>query len=140
MFEYNIPFKYGYFDRDKSLQYMRGLLQPKAQCKCGMAMVLVSNKCTMLIGALEGGYHYPKSRAGIIADKPTEDKHFADVACAWRYGAENYVRFGVPYDDQKVLRQQQAADQRQRIITSKAATPHGWMDDSLIPAALLTDC
>lgn len=140
MYEYSLPFKWGTFDLANSLQYMRGLLSPKQPCKCGMATVLVSNKCPYLIGALEGGYHYPESRTKLTADKPSEDKNFADVACAWRYGAENYVKFDIPWEAQKILRQHEQQAERQRIIAVKASTSHGWMDDTLIPATLLTDC
>jgi len=59
---------------------------------------------------LEGGYKYPKPRVGPHGEKPTEDGYFADVACAWRYGAENYVKWGIPWQDQKELAQQNQRD------------------------------
>lgn len=93
--EYKIPFAYRYTSLEPSLQYMRGLLKPKTPCRCGLPLVLISNKCPTLIGALDGGYHLPKSRTGSAAERPVEDRLFADVACAWRYGAENYVKWGI---------------------------------------------
>lgn len=99
MAEYHLSFRWRYMNLEPSLQYMRSLLQPKTPCKCGLPLVLISNQCPVLIQALDGGYHYPKSRSGVTADKPYEDKLFADVACAWRYGAENYVKWGVSYSE-----------------------------------------
>jgi hypothetical protein len=93
--EYHIPFVYRYTSLEPSLQYMRALLQPRKPCPCGLPMVLISDKCKTLIGALEGGYHLPASRSGVKAEKPIEDRLFADVACAWRYGAENFVKWGI---------------------------------------------
>lgn len=93
--EYKIPFSYRYTSLEPSLQYMRGLLQPKTPCRCGLPLILISNKCPILLGALEGGYHLPKTRSGTTGEKPVEDRLFADVACAWRYGAENFVKWGV---------------------------------------------
>mgnify|MGYP003578866363 CR=1 FL=1 len=98
--EYKLPFRWRFLNLKPSLQYMRGLLEPKEPCKCGIPFILISNKCPMLIGALEGGYHYPKGRNGIAGDKPIEDKHFADIACAWRYGAENYVKHWGFFNDE----------------------------------------
>jgi hypothetical protein len=92
--EYHLPFQWRYMNLAPSLQFMRSLLEPKTPCKCGLPFILISNKCPALIGALEGGYHFPYSRNGVPGDKPVEDKWFADVACAWRYGAENYVHWG----------------------------------------------
>lgn len=103
--EYNLPFKHGYFHLTPSLQYMRGLLEPKTPCQCGLPLTLIGDKCRTLIGALEGGYHFPHSRSGIVGDKPVEDRFFADIACAWRYGAENYVKWGLPFEDQQEMKQ-----------------------------------
>jgi Phage terminase large subunit len=103
--EYKLPFKWRFTSLRPSLQYMRGLLQPKEQCQCGLPLILISEKCKVLIGALEGGYRFSKNRQGVIGDKPVEDKLFADTACAWRYGAENYVKWGLEWDEQKELTQ-----------------------------------
>jgi hypothetical protein len=110
MHEYKLAFKWRYINLVPSLQYMRGLLKPKDPCACGLELVLISNKCEALIGALEGGYKYPKPRVGPHGEKPTEDGYFADIACAWRYGAENYVKWGVSWQDQKELAQQNQRD------------------------------
>jgi hypothetical protein len=129
MYEHNIQFKWRYINLVPSLQYMRKLLRPQEPCKCGMELVLVSNKCEALIGALEGGYKYPKPRVGPHGEKPTEDGYFADVACAWRYGAENYVKWGVSWEDQKDLRQQNDRDPFARVKYS--GPPHlAWMDQT----------
>jgi len=120
--EYKIPFKWRYINLAPSLQYMRGLLQPRHQCKCGLPLVLISNKCPVLIGALQGGYRLPKPRNGPVGDKPVEDKYFADVACAWRYGAENFIKWGVEHRDMVDLQQQVTSEQRQQL------TPFSWMD------------
>ena len=95
MAEYNLSFRWRYMSLKPSLQYMRTMLQPRSACKCGLPFILISNKCPTLIAALDGGYHFPKSRNGIVGDKPVEDRFFADIACAWRYGAENYARWGI---------------------------------------------
>lgn len=123
--EYNIAFKWRYMNLAPSLQYMRSLLQPRHQCKCGLPLVLISNKCPVLIGALQGGYRLPKPRNGPVGDKPAEDKYFADVACAWRYGAENYVKWGVERADMVDLKQQVEREQRH---TMRPQTPFSWMD------------
>jgi hypothetical protein len=102
--EYHIPFKWRYTNLTPSLQYMRSLLSPKEPCKCNLPKVLISNKCPTLIAALEGGYRLPKRTEGVASEKPIEDKLFADVACAWRYGAENYVKWGVSYEERQEQR------------------------------------
>lgn len=124
-YEYNLPFKKRYIDREQSLQYMRSLLRPKQPCKCGLELILISEKCKALIGALEGGYHYPEKGVG---EKPVEDRMFADVACAWRYGAENFVRGGIPYQDEKILKIQREQEAHKLAVQRALATPHGWMD------------
>lgn len=93
--EMGMVFKHRVLDLKNSLTYMRGLL--KTCCKCGEEIVQIDKSCEVLIGALEGGYKYPKNRQGVIGEKPYEDRYFADVACAWRYGAENYCKWGIPY-------------------------------------------
>jgi hypothetical protein len=93
--DYNLSFKWRHLDLAKSLEYMRSLL--KTKCKCGLEMIVISNNCPVLIGALEGGYKYGKQRDGKISEKPVEDRYFADIACAWRYGAECYVKWGIPF-------------------------------------------
>ena len=99
--EYNIPFLHRTLDLKNSLQYMRGLLNPKKQCKCGLEFILIDQLyCPVLIGALQGGYKYPKPRGGTVGEKPVEDRWFADIACAWRYGAENFVKWGIPWEYQ----------------------------------------
>jgi len=97
---YNLsPFRWKELNLNNSLQYMRALLDPKKPCRCGRELVGMDQLgCPVLIGALEGGYKYQKTRQGQVSEKPFEDRYFADVACAWRYGAENYVRFGVPWE------------------------------------------
>lgn len=60
----------------------------------------------MLIAALEGGYHFPKPRNGVVGDKPVEDRRFADIACAWRYGAENYAKWGLSYEESREKQRQ----------------------------------
>src|SRR3990167_9370413 len=102
---------------------MRGLL--KKTCKCNMQTILISPDCKVLIGALQGGYKYSKDRAGKISDKPVEDRWFADVACAWRYGAENFVKWGVPYS----LRDTTERDQVSAYKTQRTE-PWAWMDTS----------
>ena len=97
---------------EESLNYCRSLLDSnkknmgdvvhrkyngKSLCECGMQMIQVDHNNEELIGALEGGYLYPVNREGLTLDKPREDRYFADIACAWRYGAENFVRKGIPY-------------------------------------------
>ena len=136
MHEYHLPFKWRFLELEPSLQYMRGLLKPKAACQCGMEMILISEKCPILIGALEGGYHYPEKSQ---AKKPTEDMYFADIACSWRYTAENYIKWGVPYEDAKMLRLQQVQEQHAAMVRTAQQKPYGWMDlpdDALVKLAM----
>ena len=77
---------------------------------------------------LEGGYKYSKKRDGSRSDKPVEDLFFADIACAWRYAAENYVKWGVAWEDQKKLRQETLLAERRREIANAQRIPTGWMD------------
>lgn len=121
--EYDLPFRHRYLDLENSLQYMRGLLNPKRPCKCGEEIIQISNKCPVLIGALEGGYKYPKSREGVAGKKPIEDRYFADVACAWRYGAENYVKWGIPPEERHTLG---AQDGHRRGVSRQE--PWAWME------------
>lgn len=113
-----LKFRFRWLDLQNSLEYMRGLL--KKTCKCGQSIIQISPDCKALIGALEGGYRYPKSRDGKTKDKPIEDRYFADVACAWRYGAENFVKWGVPYDVMD-----QVPDTTQRLPVYQE--PWAWM-------------
>lgn len=101
MYEYGLDFSWKYLNLIPSLQYMRGMLEPRKACQCKLPMILISAKCPGLIGALEGGYHFPKNQNNT---KPVEDLFFADIACAWRYGAENYTHHGLDWDEQKKLR------------------------------------
>lgn len=92
--DFGEEFRWKHLDLKNSLQYVRGLLGKK--CKCGEEIIQIDKKCEVLIGALEGGYKYSKSRDGNVSEKPYEDRWFADVACAWRYGIENFVKWGIP--------------------------------------------
>lgn len=103
--EYKLPFRYRYMNIEPSLQYMRGLLKPKEPCPCGLPYIRISPKCNVLLDALDGGYHFSKPRnGGPTGIKPVKDKYFDDIADAWRYGAENYVKWGLDWDDQKELK------------------------------------
>ena len=128
MYEYNITFRHKYMLLEPSLQYMRSLLKPRKPCQCGMPYILISNTCPVLIGALEGGYRYPKARGKPQGDKPVEDKLFADVACAWRYGAENYVKWGVDWREQKEVELERKHQLQQARIARQAETPYGWTE------------
>lgn len=123
--EYHLPFKHRVLDLTNSLQFMRGLLDPKKPCKCGMELILVDQlHCPVLIAALQGGCKYSKSRDGKISDKPVADRYFEDVADAWRYGAENYVKWGIP--EQSIPGKQQ---QTQPFISPFAGqNPWQWME------------
>ncbi len=127
MYEYHLNFRWRFMNLEPSLQYMRSLLQPKQPCKCGLPLVLISNKCPILIGALEGGYHFPRSRAGLIGEKPVEDRYFADVACAWRYGAENYVKWGVGHSTSQQLRDETRVT---RIAQPRENSALSWLNDA----------
>ncbi|MGL5936913.1 MAG: hypothetical protein ACRCZI_14960 [Cetobacterium sp.] len=95
--EYNLSFKYGYFDVINSIKYCRVLLNER--CECGSPIIQIDKRCIVLIEALEGGYKFPKRRDGSIGDKPIKDKYYDDIADAWRYGIENYVKRGITYRD-----------------------------------------
>lgn len=124
--EFNLRFKWKYLDLEKSLDYMRYLLS--TTCKCGLEFIMVSEKCPILQGALEGGYKYTKNREGITSPKPYEDLFFADIACAWRYGAENYVKYGVPHEYRMTLRQQNDLQRNHHLPLKK--DPWSWMEAS----------
>lgn len=95
--EYGLSFKYRYFDLDNSLEYCRSLL--KTKCECGEELIQIDKSCEALIEALEGGYKYTKTRTGVTSDKPYKDKYYDDVADAWRYGVENYVKWTLTQND-----------------------------------------
>jgi hypothetical protein len=124
--EYSLPFKFRFLDLDNSLQYIRGLLDPKKPCPCGMELICIDQlSCPVLIAAMQGGYKYSKSRDGKISDRPVEDRYFADVACAHRYCAENFVKWGIPYKYQVEHEQEQhLANYR------KVQQPWTWMEAS----------
>lgn len=96
MYEFQMPFKFRYMNLEPSLQHMRMRLEPETKCPCGLQMILIHPRCQVLLGALEGGYYYPKPRDGGSkpTSKPSEDRYFADVAAAWRYGDECYGKYG----------------------------------------------
>lgn len=123
--EYHLPFKFRFLDLEHSLNYMRGLLNPKKPCLCGEEIVLIDVKCKVLIGALQGGYKYAKSRDGKASDKPVEDRYFADTACAWRYGAENFVKWGIPHEYRESSTEQ---DETPKVKMGKE--PWAWMEMS----------
>jgi hypothetical protein len=131
MDEYHLPFRWKYINLEPSLQYMRSLLQPKEPCRCGLPHILISNKCKNLIGALEGGYHFAKPRNSVQSDKPIEDRRFADVACAWRYGAENYVKWGMSYEEKQQLHQTPQRFHHQQTLET---TMHRWLNAADLPA------
>ena len=120
-----MPFKFRFLDLDNSLQYMRGLLKPRKSCDCGMEMITIDQlNCPVLIGALQGGYKYSKNRNdGAVSKKPVEDRYFADIACAWRYCAENFVKWGIPWEYQKQIEQPVS----KRVDRKE---PWAWMDMS----------
>jgi hypothetical protein len=92
--EFGLTFKHRFFDLDNSIRYCRTLLNKT--CECGREIIQVDRNCETLIEALEGGYKFTKSRQGVISDKPLKDKYYDDVADAWRYGLENYVKWVLP--------------------------------------------
>jgi hypothetical protein len=116
-----LRFRFRWLDLENSLEYMRSLLKEK--CACGREIIQVSPDCPILIGALEGGYKYPKTREGNIGAKPTEDRYFADVACGWRYGAENFVKHGVPWEERDSLR-----PSSDRLPRHRTDAPWSWME------------
>lgn len=85
-----------------SLDYMRGLfsLNDEDMCGCGEPDIVIHRECEGLIGACEGGYKLPKNKTtGLVGEKPFEDGFFADIFCALRYGAENFVKQWRPHKD-----------------------------------------
>lgn len=124
--EFNLRFKWKYLDLANSLDYMRLLLDTK--CECGLEMIMVSSKCPILIGALEGGYKYTKNREGIVSSKPKEDLFFADIACAWRYGAENFVKWGIPHELKREMKSTRELHREQHLPSRNV--PWTWMDAS----------
>lgn len=123
--EFGLTFKYGYFDLDNSIKYCRRLLGE--QCACGLPIIQIDKRAEVLIEALEGGYRYSKNRQSIISDKPIKDKYYDDVADAWRYGIENYIRHGFTYRDETNPRHKK----------HKPDTPWAWMEmtgDELVEA------
>jgi hypothetical protein len=130
--EYHIPFKWRHLELNNSLQYIRSLLQPRHECKCGLPLVLISNKCPVLIGALEGGYRFTKNRTTgtVTTDKPHEDRYFADIACAWRYALENFVKWGIPHEDRLTVQQQRQQTALARRNRELAVSPHAWLEPS----------
>lgn len=95
--EFGLTFKYKFFDLDTSIKYCRRMLSEP--CKCGLPIIQVHRDAVALIEALEGGYKYSKNKQGIVSDKPIKDKFYDDIADAWRYGVENYLKTGVTYRD-----------------------------------------
>jgi len=129
--EYHLSFKFRFLDLENSLEYCRSLL--KKVCDCGEEMIQIDPKCEVLIGALEGGYKYPKSRDGKTGNKPIEDRYFADTACAWRYGVENFVKWEIPREYRKSLMHSDYA----LPTVKKNSTPWSWMEMSDSEMAVL---
>lgn len=124
---YNLGFRWKYINLEPSLQYMRELYDPPEPCKCGLEKILISPMCKVLIGAIEGGYKYPKPKSGIVGNKPIEDKMFADIACAQRYGAENYVKWGVDWQDQRALQEEKERENKRVIQANIDNDPLAWL-------------
>lgn len=125
--EYNMPFEFRFLDLENSLQYVRSLLSPKKPCPCGMPLICIdTTNCPVLIAALQGGYKYTKTRDGKVSPKPVEDRYFADVACAWRYACENFVKWGIPWQYRRQALQ--TAQQQHRVVPVK--NPWAWMEAS----------
>ena len=143
--EYRLPFRHRYMHIEPSLQFMRSLLKPKELCKCGLQYILISPKCPILIDGLDGGYHFAKPRdGGPTGTKPVKDKYFDDVADAWRYGAENYVRWALEWENQKELHSKTAERPTSfDIIRNKRETSmYDWLNDvdkAMVEQLSLTD-
>lgn len=115
--EYGLDFIKRRFDVEYSLQFMGKTLQDR--CKCGYSRILIDRECPFLIEAYTGGYNYPKKRDGTYNPKPCDDSRFEDIADSHRYAVENFLRYGIPY--QNALQQRRS----QRSLT----LPHEWMED-----------
>ena len=99
--EYKLQFRYRFFDLDNSLSYVRSLLEN--DCDCGVPFVQIHPDCEVLIEGLKGGYRYSRKRMdNTPSDKPVKDKFYDDVLDAFRYGLENYIRFGMYQEIQEV--------------------------------------
>ncbi len=86
--EYGIQTRQKYLGIEKSTNQLRRLF--KETCPCGLARILINNKCLMLIEGYSGGYRFRKLQNGSHSDKPLEDHKFEDVSDAHRYNIENF--------------------------------------------------
>jgi hypothetical protein len=116
--EFGLRFKYRYFDKETSIKFIKSLLAPRKPCPCGLPLLAVDRSCVVTIEAFEGGYRYSKNRStGVVSNVPVKDKYYDDLMDALRYGAENYVKWGID------LRNYQDDDD---TITPFDKGPHPW--------------
>lgn len=90
---YNLQIRYTAMrDVDPSIRFIRDLLRSK--CPCGHYLLEVDRECPEVIEMLQGGYHYPKDRAGLVKPdgKPVKDGYYDNIADSVRYTGWNLYR------------------------------------------------
>ena len=82
---YDLRFSYQkVIDIDPGLDKVRLLLRTK--CNCGYYLLMFHRRCSELIQAMSGGYHFPKERPGKEKGrKPVKDGHYDNIADTLRY-------------------------------------------------------
>jgi hypothetical protein len=119
---------------DLSFRYKRCNIEPgialvrlalKDTCACGQPILLIHRRCSMLIDALAGGYHFPQPKPGHAeADKPYKDGFYDNVADSLRYCGEVFFREASL--DPALLRE--AARQTYSSPHTEAPPPWAWME------------
>lgn len=117
--DYGLNFKFCRVDLLTSIDYVNTLFHPKKPCPCKEEILQIDRKCEILIEGLEGGYHFPKQRGKPPGDKPYKDKYYDDPCDAFRYGVENFVKWGIPYTYTEVIPNHK----------SKSKNPWDWMEN-----------
>ena len=88
---WSLSFRYKRCNLEPGLALIRATL--KAVCACGQPVLIVHRRCSTLIDALAGGYHYSQDRPGkAMNDKPVKDGYYDNVADSARYAGECFYR------------------------------------------------
>ncbi len=121
---------------DPGLDLVRGVI--KAKCACGNPFFMVHRRCTATIGALGGGYHYPKPQTGRpvtqMSQKPVKDGYFDNVADTIRMAGQLfYLPASRDPDFMKVLSQDVPG--KAPLDTMPSEDEWGWVDKAVIPNA-----
>lgn len=120
---WSLTFRYKRCNLEPGLALIRATL--KAVCVCGFPVLTIHRRCTGVIDALAGGYHYPKDVPGkALSDKPYKDGYYDNIADSVRYAGECFYREASL--DPELMREARRTDYS--TPAPAAVSPWAWME------------